>query len=88
MKKTWQVQEAKARLSEVIKEAKAHGPQQITHHGELVAVIISKSEYEKLKGYKKSLVEFAQDSPLKGLELDISRGTSLSRDIEVINPWA
>lgn len=83
MKKTWQVQEAKAKFSEVLKEAKSHGPQQITHHGELVAVIISKTEYEKLRGHRQSLVEFLQDSPLKGLDLDIKRDKSLTREVDL-----
>jgi len=47
MKKTWQIQEAKARFSEVLKEAKIHGPQQITHHGELVAIILSELNMRK-----------------------------------------
>ena len=43
---TWQLQEAKARLSEVIKKAAKEGPQSITVHGESTAVIISQEEYE------------------------------------------
>ncbi len=82
MKKIWQVQEAKARFSQLIQEAKAHGPQQITHHGKIVAIIISSKEYERLKGSKISLLTFIQNSPLKGLELDISRDQSLTREVD------
>ena len=69
----WQLQEAKARLSEVIKKAAREGPQKITVHGELTAVVISSKEYERLKHPKGSFVEFMRCSPLYGLELDLRR---------------
>lgn len=37
---TWQLQEAKNRLSEVINTAQKRGPQTITRHGEPVATVI------------------------------------------------
>ena len=45
---TWQLQEAKARLSEVIKKAQAEGPQHITVRGTSTAVVLSDSEYAQL----------------------------------------
>ena len=38
---TWQVQDAKTRLSEVIERARAEGPQTITRHGKERAVVLS-----------------------------------------------
>ena len=38
----WQMQEAKARLSEVVKCAEREGPQNITVHGQSVAVVVSR----------------------------------------------
>ncbi len=38
----WQLQDAKARLSEVVKAASLHGPQEITLHGKPAVVVISK----------------------------------------------
>lgn len=38
---TWQMQEAKARMSEVVKRAQTQ-PQDITLHGKSVAVVISR----------------------------------------------
>ncbi len=67
----WQLQEAKARFSEVIKKATKEGPQQITVRGEPTAVVISSEEYERLKHSKGSFVEFTRHSPLYGLELDL-----------------
>ena len=41
LKRTWQLQEAKARLSRVVAEAKERGPQTITVHGEASVVVVS-----------------------------------------------
>jgi prevent-host-death family protein len=45
---TWQVQDAKARLSEVIDRARSEGPQTITRHGAERAVVISIEDYRAL----------------------------------------
>lgn len=44
----WQVQQAKAHLSELIEEAQRNGPQIITKHGSETAVLISIAEYRSL----------------------------------------
>ena len=80
----WQLQEAKARLSEVVKKAAKEGPQKITVHGESAAVVISSKEYERLKRPKESLVQFMRRSPLYGLEIDLRREQTLTRD-EVVS---
>src|SRR5450631_1396516 len=41
VKNQWQAQAAKAKFSAVIAQAERDGPQSITRHGELVAVVIS-----------------------------------------------
>ena len=78
--KTWQLQEAKARLSKVIKQAAKEGPQTITMRGEPTAVVISKNEYERLKQPKGSFLDFMRKSPLYGLELDLKREQALTRE--------
>ena len=79
----WQMQEAKARLSEVVKRAELDGPQNITLHGRSVAVVLSRAAFERLSGQKASLVDFMQASPLAGLddELVFERDASLTREI-------
>ena len=79
----WQLQVAKARLSEVIKRAMKEGPQKITVHGDPTAVVISNEEYERLKHPKGSFVKFMRSSPLYGVELNLSREQTLTRDAEV-----
>jgi prevent-host-death family protein len=66
----WQVQEAKAMLSEVIK-ATAAKPQIITVRGKETAVILSFGEYQKLVRPRQTLFDFIQSSPLRDLELEL-----------------
>jgi prevent-host-death family protein len=70
-KKTeWQLQEAKAMFSEVVKEAVLK-PQIITVRGKETAVIISYEEYKKLASPRQTLFEFIQSSPLRDIEFDL-----------------
>jgi prevent-host-death family protein len=68
----WQVQEAKAMLSEVIK-ATAVKPQIVTVRGKETAVILSFEEYQKLVRPRQTLFEFIQSSPLRDLELELPK---------------
>lgn len=79
--RAWQIQEAKAHLSELVREAERTGPQAITWHGREVAVVLSKAEYERLTGTGQSLVEFMRRSPLFGTDdVELTRDASLTRD--------
>ncbi len=80
---TWQLQHAKAHFSEVVRNATVEGPQKITLRGEPIAVVISKTEFDKLVKPKPSFVEFMRKSPLTGVKLDIRRNKSLPRDIDL-----
>ena len=68
----WQVQEAKAMFSEVVKAATVK-PQVITVRGKETAVIISIEEYKKLARPRQTLFQFIQDSPLRDLNLELPR---------------
>ena len=74
---TWQIQDAKNKLSEVIARALKQGPQLITKHGEKTAIVISYAEYENLRKSQGKLSEFFSASPLAGIEL--TRDKSLAR---------
>jgi prevent-host-death family protein len=79
---TWQMQEAKARLSEVVKRAAHEGPQDITLHGRSVAVMLSRETFDRLAGSGESLVAFMQRSPLYGLEdVRLDRDKSAAREV-------
>lgn len=79
----WQLQEAKARLSEVIKQASKEGPQTITMRGEPTAVLISKDDYERLKKPRGKFVDFMRKSPLYGVDLDLKREQTLTREADI-----
>ena len=81
--KQWQLQVAKARLSEVVREASMDGPQEITLHGEPVAVLVSKKLYDKMRARKPSFVQFMRSSPLAGLEIEFERNPSHNRDVDL-----
>jgi prevent-host-death family protein len=78
MNEIWQLQDAKNKFSEVISRALKQGPQLITKHGKKTAVVLSYSEYEKLRKSQGKLSEFFQNSPLAGIEL--TRDKSLPRE--------
>ena len=78
----WQMQEAKARLSEVVKCAESEGPQNITLHGQSVAVVVSQAMFERLTGNDQSLVDFMRRSPLYGADdIALDRADSLTREV-------
>jgi prevent-host-death family protein len=79
----WQLQEAKNRLSQVVDQALNDGPQTITLRGKPSAVVVSFEEYRKLTMPRTGLSQFFRQSPLSEVELDLSRSTDLSREVEL-----
>lgn len=85
----WQLQQAKAKLSELVKRAEVEGPQSITVHGKPTAVVLSQAEFERLTAHathkleKMSFVDFLLNSPLAGADLDIERDKSPARDVDL-----
>lgn len=77
----WQLQEAKAKFSELVRKATFEGPQEVTVRGQEQVVVISKKSYEGLLHPKPSFWEFMSNSPLKGVELELERDQSLLRDV-------
>lgn len=84
---TWQVQEAKQRLSEVLRAAEDGDPQVITRHGRDVAVIVDIATYRRLAGIEVSLADFLRhgavlDGPAFD-DLDLDRSAELSRVVDL-----
>lgn len=73
---TWQLQEAKNKLSKVIDDALAQGPQIITRHGKQVVIVLAYDDYRHLMGRDESLYDFLRKSPLVGADVNISRDDS------------
>jgi prevent-host-death family protein len=59
----WQVQQAKQRLSEVLRAAETDGVQYVTKHGRDIAVVMSIEEYRRLTGEPKDLIRLLVDGP-------------------------
>ena len=62
---TWQLQEAKAKLSEVIETAEKKGPQMITRRGVEAVVLVPVAEWRRLQPSepKRTLLEVLQSGP-------------------------
>jgi hypothetical protein len=66
--------------------AAREGPQLITRQGKEGVVMISDEQYERLVGkahQPKNLLQFFQESPLVGVDLDLERDKDEGRDIEL-----
>jgi prevent-host-death family protein len=78
----WKLEDAKARLSEVVRLAGTNGPQWVTIRGKEAAVVIAPEEYEQLlpkpKGHQ-PLVRFLQALGLDNLDLE--RESDTGRDM-------
>jgi prevent-host-death family protein len=78
---TWNLAEAKNRLSEVVNLALTEGPQTITRRNDTV-VVIAADTYAELTGQKPNFKEFLfQDVGLDAL--DLTRDQSPSRDAKL-----
>jgi len=69
----WQIHEAKARFSEMVKRALREGPQTVTRRGEPVAVLVRADEYQHLRSGRKSFKTLLASAPLQGVEIRRSR---------------
>ena len=81
VKSTWQLQEAKNRLSELVELAVHEGHQTITRHGEPTVVVVAFKDFQRLRRKKNSLVEFLRKSPIQGVKLDLRRDKSPPRKV-------
>jgi len=86
VQKDWQLQDAKARFSEVFRLARESGPQRVTKHGREAVIVLPAEEFARLTGAdarKGSLVEFFAASPLRGSHIDLSRKRDFGREVNL-----
>ncbi|PCJ29780.1 MAG: type II toxin-antitoxin system prevent-host-death family antitoxin [Rickettsiales bacterium] len=81
--KKWQLQNIKAKLIALVKQASRGKPEQTTAKERAEIVILPAKRYVDLTSSKISLVEFLRNSPLYGAELDLERNQTPCRDIEL-----
>jgi prevent-host-death family protein len=68
----WRLQDAKARFSEVVREAQQRGPQRVTLHGKDAVVIVGAEEFDRLQRpvTGRDIVTALAASPLEKVEFD------------------
>jgi prevent-host-death family protein len=69
----WQIQQAKARFSEMVERTRTEGPQTVTRHGRTVAVLVPAEEFPRLRGRGKGFKEMLAEAPLQGIDISRSR---------------
>jgi antitoxin Phd len=82
----WQLQTAKARFSELFRRARTEGPQLVTRQDKQQVVVMPAEQFEQLTRrarQPKSLVKFFAESPLVGIDLDLTRVKDSGRDINL-----
>src|SRR5687767_13067611 len=81
----WQLQDAKARFSEVVRRAKEEGPQHVTVHGREEVVIVGADDFRRLSGERsgEALVDALQMSPHRATSIEPPRSRMRVRDVEL-----
>lgn len=75
---SWQMQDAGAHFSEVIRKAAQEGDQFIENPEGDVVVMLSKSRYDELLTCSHSLLDFFYSASCELLDLEMERGLDLS----------
>ncbi|HKO09757.1 MAG TPA: type II toxin-antitoxin system Phd/YefM family antitoxin [Alphaproteobacteria bacterium] len=78
----WQVQQAKARLAELIERARTEGPQTITRHGTERAVVLSIEHYRALAAHRPDFKAHLLGGP-KVDDFSIERERDSGRPVEL-----
>ena len=81
--KTWQLQEAKSRFSDLVKTAMTQGAQTVTKHGKPAVVVVSAEEYHPRFGPRKSLAAALRTCPEDLAEVVGSRTKRIARTINL-----
>ena len=80
--RTWKLEDAKAKFSEVVRRARDEGPQRVTYRGRDAVVVVAVNEFKNLlpaEAPRQSLVEFLRSTALG--ELDVRRELDRGRDL-------
>ena len=57
VRSNWQLQDAKARFSELVKRAREQGPQHVSVRGEPAVVVVSEEDFARLASRRPSIVD-------------------------------
>jgi antitoxin Phd len=79
--RTWQLQEAKSKFSQLIRLACTKSPQLVTKSGKAVAYVISAETYEK--EHSSSIKKVLLSRPHKDIDLPLGRSDEIPRELEL-----
>ncbi len=80
---TWPLQDAKAKLSEVIETAKKNGPQIITQRGIKSAVVVPFDEWERSQQQSRpTLLEILRSGPEGDLPVPVRIGWKMRKQVK------
>ena len=77
----WALQDAKAKLSELVNVCLSQGVQTITRHGTPAVAMVPWETYRKMTGRERSLREFLAAAPR--VNLDVERSRETERELEL-----
>ena len=83
--KRWKLEDAKARFSELVRQARESGPQRVTVRRKDAVVVVSAEEYDRLvaRAEQKTLSGLLSESPLRDLDFGEEGVKSPVREVEL-----
>src|SRR5712692_11627793 len=81
----WRLQDAKARLSELVRQAQHHGPQRVTLHGRDTVVVVRADEFDRMQRpvSGRDIVAALASSPLADVNFERLTVESPVRDVDL-----
>lgn len=81
----WLLQDAKARLSELVRKVRSEGPQHVTVHGRDEVVVIAAEDFRRLQGNVTgaALIKAMQASPYRDINIEPKRERMPVRDFSL-----
>ena len=81
----WKLEDAKPRLSELVRKARGEGPQRVTVRGRDAVVVVASDEFNTLQAHaaRRSLRGLLANSPLRDLEFGERGVEGPIREIEL-----
>ena len=82
----WQLQDAKARFSELVRKAREQGPQHVSVRGEPAVVVMSEEDFARLTSSRTSIVDHILQGeawPDDVVDAINARSRDTGRDVEL-----
>lgn len=81
----WQLQDAKAQFSALVREAQTVGPQFVSVHGKPAVVVVSAYEFARMQAVhtQSSFTALMRQSPWVEVDLDTARLRDTARDVDL-----